>query len=269
MNVYWLEQIEANVPLRNDWLCPNEANRLSFMHFAKRRVDWRLGRWTAKCALAAYLKLPFTCDSFARMQIYAAESGAPEVILDGPSSAVTISLSHRAGRALCAIAPSYATLGCDLEVIEPRCDAFIADYFAAEEQALIACVDTYQRPTVLALLWSAKESALKALRTGLRLDTRCVVVSLLDIPPLNREEKVRSHCHPTVRSHNLFEFDNWHALRVDAPGTAFYGYWQRSGDFLRTMVAAPPLVPISLNLSCTEWFPQKESENAANIHSVA
>jgi len=29
-------------------------------------------------------------------------------------------------------------IGCDLEVVEPRSDAFVADYFTSEEQALIA-----------------------------------------------------------------------------------------------------------------------------------
>ena len=75
---------------------------------------------------------------------------------------------------------SGAELGCDLEIIEPRSDAFVADYFTTEEQALIARASAADRPRLLALLWSAKESALKALHEGLRLDTRCVIVSPFD-----------------------------------------------------------------------------------------
>ena len=67
-------------------------------------------------------------------------------------------------------------MGCDLEMIEPRSDAFVADYFTVEEQALVARASAADRSRLLALLWSAKESALKALRAGLRLDTRCVIV---------------------------------------------------------------------------------------------
>ncbi len=33
---------------------------------------------------------------------------------------------------------SGVELGCDLEVIEPRSEAFLSDYFTAEEQALVA-----------------------------------------------------------------------------------------------------------------------------------
>ena len=55
MRVFWLEQTEADVPPSNDWLGPAELDRCNAFRFAKRRNDWRLGRWTAKCALAAYL----------------------------------------------------------------------------------------------------------------------------------------------------------------------------------------------------------------------
>ena len=53
---------------------------------------------------------------------------------------VTISLSHRSGAAICAVAPAGVDLGCDLEVIEPRSEAFVADYFTVDEQALVAQV---------------------------------------------------------------------------------------------------------------------------------
>ena len=36
-----------------------------------------------------------------------------------------ISLSHRAGRAICCVSTSIAALGCDLELIEPRSSGFI------------------------------------------------------------------------------------------------------------------------------------------------
>ena len=77
---------------------------------------------------------------------------------------------------------SGAELGCDLEIVEPRSDAFIADYFTAEEQALIERTSAADRSLLLALLWSAKESALKALRAGLRLDTRSVIVRPVAAP---------------------------------------------------------------------------------------
>jgi 4'-phosphopantetheinyl transferase len=271
MNVYWLEQSETDVPPQNDWLCASEDLRLGTMHFAKRRADWRLGRWTAKRALAAYLGIPPRSDVLARIEIRASPSGAPDTLFDSQASAVTISLSHRAGRALCAIGLTETALGCDLEIIEPRSDAFIADYFSPEEQTLVAQVMAPDRALLATLLWSAKESALKALRTGLRLDTRCVTVSLLDDLQFQDQHKRPSPDVPGPNSPQLSETSSWRALRVGAPhGETFHGYWQRSGEFVRTLVAAPaPPPPILLNLFPKDCLTQKENAHEATIHSVA
>ena len=180
MDVYWLEQNESDVPAENHWLSPGETRCLTAMRFAKRRTDWRLGRWTAKRALAACLQLPADLPALANIEIRAASSGAPEVFLRNQRAPVTISLSHRAGAAICAVALSATSLGCDLETVEPRIATFAADYFTANEQTLVEQTCAQVRPLLVTLLWSAKESALKALNTGLRLDTNSVEVSLLD-----------------------------------------------------------------------------------------
>jgi hypothetical protein len=52
VDLYWLEQSEADVPAHNDWLSVRERAFLDTIRFAKRRGDWRLGRWAAKRALA-------------------------------------------------------------------------------------------------------------------------------------------------------------------------------------------------------------------------
>ena len=67
------------------------------------------------------------------------------------------------------------------------------------------------------LLWSAKESALKALREGLRRDTRSVRVRLLD---------------------GGFDGTGWSALRVECAATSrlFSGHWRRIGSEVFTVV---------------------------------
>jgi 4'-phosphopantetheinyl transferase len=229
MNVFWLEQSEADVPADNDWLSAKEADRLTGLRFAKRRSDWRLGRWTAKCAVSNCLEVPAHPQIFKRIDIRPAPSGAPEVFFADQPAAVTISLSHRDGMAACAVTTSNAQLGCDLEVVEPRSDAFVADYFTIEEQALVARSAAADRPRLLALLWSAKESALKALHEGLRLDTRCVIVCPFDA---------------------AFDLNGWSPLRVRYTGGAiFHGWWQTTHKVLRTVVAAKPLdSPIPLTI---------------------
>jgi 4'-phosphopantetheinyl transferase len=241
MNVYWLEQSEADLPAENDWLSASEMLRLDGLRFARRHDDWRLGRWTAKQAVAAYLDLPRHLSDLAGIEIRPAPSGAPEVYIANQAAEVAISLSHRAGVAACAVTLSGAELGCDLEIIEPRSDAFIADYFAPEEQALIARTSAVQRSLLLALLWSAKESALKALRTGLRLDTRSVIVRLA-APPLHDDATRESAGFQSC------DLSCWQPLNaVCDGGQIFQGWWQNTGDLLRTMVASPrPAAPIFL-----------------------
>ena len=232
MDVYWMEQTEADLPPDNDWLSASEITRLNGMRFAKRHDDWRLGRWTAKRALALYLNLAAHPQALADIEIRPAPSGAPEAFVADRPAAVTISLSHRDGVAACAIAPPWVELGCDLEIVEPRGDAFIADYFTAEERQLIEGTSAADRPLLLALLWSAKESALKALCTGLRLDIRSVIVRPGMLRP-NEDERV------TLRASS--EVDAWYALHVGCEGgQVFLGWWQNTGDLVRTTVASPP-----------------------------
>lgn len=228
MEIFWLEQIGADVPSADDWLSLKERARLNDLRFAKRRADWRLGRWAGKCAVAAYLKLPLDSCSLAEIEIRSAVSGAPQVFRADQPAAPAISLSHRDGVAICAVAPSSVALGCDLELVEPHSDGFIGDYLTNGEQALIERASPEERFRLVALLWSAKESALKALGEGLRLDTRCV----------------------TVTPKQSADTEGWRPLRVDyVQGQTLHGWWRFFGNMVRTMVASPqPASPVALEL---------------------
>jgi 4'-phosphopantetheinyl transferase len=224
MEVYWLEQTEVDLPATNDWLSSSEVIRLEGMRFAKRQADWRLGRWTSKHAVALYLNLPCDPQSLTKIEIQPALSGAPDVLIAGKPATVAISLSHRGGVAACVVGPAELELGCDLEIAELRGDAFISDYFTEDEQAWIQRTPPADRQFLLALLWSAKESVLKALRTGLRLDTRDVRV--LQFPRFEDKD------------------DRWHPLQVSSPNDqVFHGWWQNTDELLRTFVAQPPPRP--------------------------
>ncbi len=254
MDVHWLEQTEADLPPENDWLSASEMLRLDGMRFAKRHADWRLGRWTAKRALAAYLNLSGHQPDLAGIEIRSAPSGAPEVFIANQPAEVAISLSHRGGVAACAVTLSGAELGCDLEIVEPRSDAFIADYFAAEEQALIERTSAAEHSLLLALLWSGKESALKALRTGLRLDTRSVIVR----PVFRQSDGDGRERDPALAPPASCGPKSWEPLQVVYEGgQIFHGWWQNTGDLLRTMVASPrPAAPIFLQAeSCMSHGP--------------
>ncbi len=220
--VYWLEQSAAEVPPGNDWLGDTEKIREEGFRFAKRRADWRLGRWTAKRALTAYLNTRFDCRALAQIEIRAATDGAPEAFIGDIPSMLTISLSHCSGKAICAVAGAAGAVGCDIETIEERSEAFAADYFTPEEQALVARTSECDRTRQLTLLWSAKESVLKALRQGLRLDTRSVII------------RPDSAWDPHLEGLTSWQaFDAWH------DGRDFHGWYQHSGKLVRTVIAIP------------------------------
>jgi len=220
VDVYWLEQVQADMPADANWLGPGETLCLSNLRVAKRRADWLLGRWTAKRALAVFLNLADDPGSLTDIEICAAPSGAPEVFVANRPLAITISLSHSSGKALCVLAPSSAALGCDLERIERRSQGFVDDYFTSQEQTLIEQSSAMDRSALETLLWSGKESTLKALHSGLRLDTRSVIVEPEETP-----------CR----------LDGWHPLRVRyiEQYRVFQGWWKVGDDFVRTLVSSP------------------------------
>lgn len=242
MEIYWLEQLIADVPLDDEWLSGGEQLVLAGMKVPKRRADWRLGRWTAKRAVAAYLELSSDRKELVAIEIRPAATGAPEVFLDHQPADVSISLSHRDGTAACAVVSPGGVVGCDLELVEPRSDVFIGDYFTADEQTCIARSSPEQRDRLVTILWSAKESALKALRTGLRVDTRAASASVSDDPyhAIQHDDGADVHVIGALGA--------WCSLSVRyEESQVFAGWWHCIGRLARTVVSAPCAnPPISL-----------------------
>jgi 4'-phosphopantetheinyl transferase len=226
--IYWTQQSHERVPAGDSWLDSVEIETQSRLRIPKRLSDWRLGRWTAKRAAAAYLKLNGCVAGMDAVGIRAASDGAPEAVLRNAPAPLSISISHSAGFALCAVAEPTMTLGCDLETVEPRSEAFSADYFTPEEHKQLEAANAPDRWRLLTALWSAKESAMKALRAGLRVDTRTLNVGIQDSSEWRRLR--------------------WMPLEVHLPGDAtLRGWWDSGGAFVRTVVAEPaPAEPVRL-----------------------
>lgn len=218
--VFWFEQRLSDVPEHDLWLGKRELAKLSELRFAKRRSDWRLGRWTTKCALASYLKNSHSRETLSEIEIVAANDGAPEAWIGGQTAPAAISISHSNGIALTVVGCAQSPLGCDLEQVAPRSEGFLSDYFTAKEQIQFRFADRSLRPLLANLFWSAKESALKALRTGLRQDTRSLSVVLTEEFAHDRE---------------------WHLIEVQSCTSAvFSGWWREERGMLRTIVGQDP-----------------------------
>ena len=219
----WLALGEEALPPKEHWLTPGEAAILARLRYTKRRTEFLLRRLVTKHAVASVTGRSTDPATLAGIEVRNAPSGAPYVCVDGVPIEVGVSISDRAGWAICVTSPMEPlAVGCDLELVEPRSPGFVDDFLTTTEQRLVGlCVAGEERDAVVNLIWSAKESALKVLGTGLRRDTQTLQVTP-DGP----------------------DGDGWGALTVRAvEGTVFPGWWRREGRFLVTIatrVAAPP-----------------------------
>ena len=210
----------ADVPPDDRWLGPWEAKHAASLRFPGRRADWRLGRWASKRVVAAALHR----DDPASVEVRAAEDGAPEVLLEGRPAPMTISLSHREGVAVAAVAGSSVRIGVDLEVVEPRTDVFVRDYLTGPERAFVSA-DRDERDLRTALVWATKEAALKLTRTGLRADTRSVEATVgLDPGP-----------------------GGWSRTAASCGAGTFRGRWVRRADLV-VVVLGDPTVAVPLEV---------------------
>lgn len=228
-SLYWLSLTHSDVPDDDVWLGPSERVVLAKLRIAKRRTEWRLGRWTAKQVISLYLGTERDFLTLSQLEIRAAPDGAPEAFIEGHVVPASLSISHSTGRSLCAVGESATAVGCDLERIEPREENLVADYFTAKEAALVARAPVSARPLVTTLIWCAKESALKSLRQGLRRDTRSVVVSL-----------------PEAKNEDVWNSFTVHCLESS---DTYHGWWRVGAGFIQSITSiVPTSEPIDLAL---------------------
>jgi 4'-phosphopantetheinyl transferase len=218
VEVCWLAQPGTAVPRGDEWLSESEARITAALRFPKRRADWRLGRWTAKRALAIYAGLSSHAEVLARIEVRPAPSGAPRPYLCGQPASVAVSISHSRGVGFCAVAPRGTALGCDIEWAEPRSHLFLTDYFSPDEQDIIKREGWRPQAEYGTVIWSAKESMLKALECGLRVD----LLSVRAVPEIAAE-----------RSQGWLRLTTRQGLR------AFQGWWRKTGELVWTIVSSP------------------------------
>lgn len=218
----WLVCGSQDVPRSRDWLSAAESDRAGELRFTKRRDEYLLRRWAGKQALASVVGLAPEPGSLARIEVLNHEDGSPYGLVDGAPVRQAISLTDRAGWAVCAVAPESSGLGCDLELVEPRSQGFVVDFLTTAEQDHLARVSASDLDVVTNVLWCAKESALKALATGLRRDSRSV----------------------EVRLGGTLEEGSWLTLSLSVDGAQqLGGWWRRDGSFVLTLVSAQPTTP--------------------------
>ncbi|MBX7235635.1 MAG: 4'-phosphopantetheinyl transferase superfamily protein [Caldilineales bacterium] len=125
---------------------------------------------------------------------------------------LSLSISHSADRAFCALTDEpETTVGADIERIEPREPGFVEQFFTPAEIAAVGAVPPDQRDTLITAIWSAKEAVLKALRVGLRADTRLLTCCFPSpLAPSDGWGVFRTQCDASLLSIDQpFEINGW------------------------------------------------------------
>lgn len=226
----WLARGEVELPGHDRWLSVREREHLATIRFRKRRQEYLTRRWAAKHAVVEALELaeagtPAAATVLATIEVRNRPSGAPWLAIGGEPAGVEISLTDRAGWAVCLVGrPAESEpLGIDLELVEPRTDRFVGDFFTEREQRWVRSLTAGDaRDAAANLVWSAKEAALKVMQIGLRADTRTVEVTLDD----------------------ALADGGWSPLTVTGTaGDRFHGWWRRDHAFVLTLAARTAFAP--------------------------
>ncbi|MCX5785135.1 MAG: 4'-phosphopantetheinyl transferase superfamily protein [Elusimicrobia bacterium] len=144
------------LPEPETFLSPAEIEKYNSFKIPKRKADWLGGRYAVKTLLAAELRREDLVNIEISYDHYDRPRAAGQII----------SISHSGGLALAAVKPGAGEfIGTDIEMIEERCGAWYADYFAPGEL-------NGNDPSEATKLWTIKEAALKALGLGLKADLR-------------------------------------------------------------------------------------------------
>jgi 4'-phosphopantetheinyl transferase len=139
-------------------------------------------------------------------------------------------LSHREGRVLVALSDDPgAEVGVDLELVEPRSDGFVREWFTPAEVARVEDAPPSERDLLVTVIWSAKEAALKVLGLGLAVDTRGVEIRLE--APAEPWSPFVAACGPFPRIGSKGPYP---------AGTPVPGGWRREGAFVLTLAGGHP-----------------------------
>lgn len=223
----WLAHGEHELPTDSDWLSGRERDYAAGIRFRKRHDEFLTRRYTAKRAVASVFDIAPTSETLATIEVWNRPSGAPYLVVNGEPAPADVSISDRAGWAVCLVGPvgsmRSGTLGIDLEIVEARSERFIEDFLTpAEVERVRSHPEGEERDTAANLVWSAKEAALKVRQVGLRHDTRTV--------------EVEWSSETTA--------DGWRRLRVSATdGERYVGWWRRDRQFVLTVAAVDDIEP--------------------------
>ncbi|TVX92161.1 4'-phosphopantetheinyl transferase family protein [Paenibacillus agilis] len=145
-----------------EWLHPDEVAYLDKLRFVKRRQSYLAGRYAAKHAVAAWIGANIPLQ---RIAIRHGQLEQPIVTADGHPN-IQVSITHCDGGAAAIAFHEAIPLGIDMELVQQEKKDVLLSQITARECDTVKQLPFTQTAS-LTLLWTAKESLSKALKTGL------------------------------------------------------------------------------------------------------
>lgn len=149
-------------------LSAEESDRLSDMKHEKRKRSFLLGRAALRLLLSEVTDRPPK-----EIRVSVEENGS----LSAPDTPYSISIAHSGDRAV-AVA-SRTAVGIDIEISSDKDEDLLTYILHEDEFPRLEVLPLTDREKLF-LCWTAKESVLKALGTGLRRSPKSVQVSQID-----------------------------------------------------------------------------------------
>lgn len=153
----------------SDLLSAEEIGQVEGFAHNKKRVEWAGGRLAAKSAAAGLLGRTGPPPRALRVEVSA--GSAPRLQFPAPADGVrppVISITHSHGTAA-ALASREGRLGLDVELIDESLFETMEGFCGPGERDILKYVLGVSDAEILTRLWTIKESALKAVGTGIPL----------------------------------------------------------------------------------------------------
>lgn len=142
-------------------LHPSEYKLYNSFHNQKRQSSFILGRYTAKMAISSL------CNIKPISQIFIGAGVFNQPIVKAPDLPnVCVSISHNDFSAIALAYKEDYPMGIDLECIDAEKIMHIAEFFTPHEHSLSKILSG-NMPLFYTIIWTAKESLSKVLKTGL------------------------------------------------------------------------------------------------------
>lgn len=161
---------EEHVEMWRSWLSMEERRCLQSFGSEKRRREFTLGRAAARQLVGQHLDL-----APSEVPLVVADDGAVDVV----GRDLHLSIAHSGPHAVATLAPH--PVGVDLEAVVERDHSLIRFLLHPDERDRVMRLFPYDTAPTIVLLWTLKESVLKARRSGFRLSPKKLRIDLEEV----------------------------------------------------------------------------------------